>query len=119
MGELTESHLATDQADADQQALREIEHGERRNKIWQLQQTLTGHDLIAELAESEPLLVVAGDSADGFRSVTVHCDRRASDGGALWFWCDRGQGTEGKPLAPVDRPVDAVTAILSERILRM
>lgn len=88
----------------------------RRTAIWQLQQTLTGHALIAELAESEPLLVVAGNREDGFRSLTVRCDARGSDGGALWFLLD---ADEPVPLAPVGRTIDAVTAILGERILRV
>jgi len=102
-----------------EQALREIEHGERRTALWLLQQTLAGHGLSAEAVESESLLVVAGAKADGFRAVSVRCDRRADDGDALWFLLEQEEGEETAPLAPVDRIVDAVTAILGERILRM
>jgi hypothetical protein len=96
-----------------------MDHDKRRTAIWQLQQTLTGHNLIAEAAPSAPLLVVAGRVDEGTRMISVHCGPRASDGGALWFWSDRGQGLDAKPLSPVDQTVDAVTAILDERTLRM
>lgn len=96
-----------------------MDHDERRTAIWRLQQTLTGHDLIAEAAPSSPLLVVAGRVDEGTRMISVRCGPRASDGGALWFWSDRGQGLDAKPLSPIDRTVDAVTAILDERTLRM
>jgi hypothetical protein len=95
------------------------DHDKRRTAIWQLQQTLTGHDLIAEAAPSEPLLVVAGRVDEGTRMVSVRCGPRPSDGGALWFWSDRGHDLDAKPLGPADRTVDAVMAILDERILRM
>ena len=95
-----------------------VDHDERRTAIWRLRQTLTGHDLIAEAAPSAPLLVVAGRVDEGTRMISVHCGPRASDG-ALWFWSDRGQGLDVKPLSPVDRTVDAVKAILDERTLRL
>jgi len=96
-----------------------LDHEERRTAIWRLQHALTGHDLIAEAAPSAPLLVVAGRIDEGTRMISVRCAPRASDDGALWFWSDRGHGLDAKPLSPVDRTVDAVMAILDERILRM
>jgi len=89
----------------------------RRIEIWRLQQTLTGHDLIAELAPSEPVLVVAGSPEEGTRTLTVRCDHRASDEGRLWFTV-AVDGGEPQPLAEVSRAVDAVTGILGERQVR-
>lgn len=91
----------------------------RRTALWLLQQTLAGHGLSAETVEAELLLVVAGVNADGFRTVSVRCHQRADDGGNLWFFLAQEEGKETEPLAPVDRIVDAVTAILGERVLRM
>jgi hypothetical protein len=96
-----------------------VDHDERRTAIWRLQRTLTGHDMIAEAAPSAPLLVVAGRFGEGTRMISVRCAPRPTDGGALWFWSDRGQGLDAKPLSPADRTADAVRAILDERILRM
>lgn len=96
-----------------------VDHDERRTAIWRLQLSLTGHDLIAEAAPSAPLLVVAGRIDEGTRMISVRCDPRATDGGALWFWSDRGQGLDARPLSPADRTGDAVRAILDERTLRM
>jgi hypothetical protein len=93
----------------------DIDTDPRRTAIWQLQQTLTGHQLIAELSPSEPTLVVAGSQEDGTRTLTVRCDHRASDEGRLWFAVE-ADGSEPRPLAEVTRIIDAVTGILSARI---
>jgi hypothetical protein len=92
----------------------DIDLDPRRAAIWQLQQTLTAHQLIAEMAESEPVLVVAGSPEEGTRTLRVRCDHRASDEGRLWFsFLD---GSEPRGLAEVSRVVDAVTGILSARL---
>lgn len=90
---------------------------ERRVEIWRLSQLLQGHRLIAEVAESEPILVVAGDSAEGHRTVNVSCNSREDDGGSLWYFIQVGEESE-KPISSVGRPEDAVVAILGERIVR-
>jgi hypothetical protein len=94
----------------------------RRIAIWQLQQTLTALHLQAEVAESEPLLVVAGNPKDGTRALAVRCDPRPAAGGRLWFWIDPGPGRSRanamKPLVEADRLADAVVHIRGERKLR-
>lgn len=95
----------------------DIDTDPRRTAIWQLQQTLTGHALIAEPSPSEPTLVVAGSQDEGTRTLTVRCDHRASDEGRLWFTVE-ADGEDAKPLADTSRVVDAVTGILGERRIR-
>jgi hypothetical protein len=89
----------------------------RTAAIWHLSEQLRGHELVAEMAQSEPVLVVLGDREQGTITLTIRCNPRKADGWALWFWLD----TNGElaPLAPVDRLVDAVTAILGARIVRV
>src|SRR5689334_12748043 len=91
---------------------------ERRLAIWRLQQTLTGHNLIAELAPSEPLMVVVGSPEDGTRTLTVRCGPRAEDEGRLWLTVEADGDNEAKALADVTRAIDAVTGILGERRVR-
>ena len=93
-----------------------IEDDPRRLAIWQLAQTLTAHRLPAEVAESEPVLVVAGSPEEGTRTLTVRCDPRASDEGRLWFsFLD---GSEPRPLAEASRLADAMVHICGERQIR-
>jgi hypothetical protein len=105
-------------ADADATEVLKDDGDQCRIEIWRLQQTLTGHGLIAELAPSEPLLVVAGSPEDGTRTLTVRCDPRVSDEGRLWFTATVDGQAEPKPLADVTRAIDAVTGILGERRIR-
>lgn len=90
----------------------------RRLAIWQLQQSL-GRELISEVAESEPVLVVAGNPDKGTRTLTVRCGARRSDGDRLWFWLDRGPGRSAKPLIEADNLADAVVHISGERQIRV
>lgn len=53
----------------------------RRDRIWAVRQALGAHGIGAEVAESEPVLCIAGACA-----VTIRCDRRASDEGRLWLY---------------------------------
>ncbi|MEO5876060.1 MAG: hypothetical protein ABIQ26_13775 [Streptosporangiaceae bacterium] len=91
------------------------DHDACRTAIWQLQQTLAGHGLPAETAESAPLLVVAGNPDDATFTVTVRCEPRPSDGGRLWFWLDDGAASTPRPLTEADRLADAVVHICGER----
>lgn len=84
-----------------------------RVAIWRLQQTL-GRALPTAVAESEPVLVVAGVPDEGTHTVTVRCGTRRSDGDRLWFWLDRGPGKASQPLAEVDRLADAALLICGE-----
>jgi hypothetical protein len=98
------------------------EDDERRLAIWQLQQTL-GPGLITEVAESEPVLVVAGNPKEGTRALTVRCDPREGDGDRLWFWLidpepDWPEEYGPRPLMEADRLADAVVRICGERKIR-
>lgn len=90
--------------------------------IWRLAQTLSAHQLLAEVAESEPVLVVAGNPGNGTRAVTVRCGPRAADFDRLWFWIEpdsgRSQGQSAKPLIEADRLADAMVHICGERQIR-
>lgn len=94
-----------------------------RLAIWQLQQTLSAHQLPAEVAESEPILVVAGSPEKGTRALTVRCDPREGDGDRLWFWIESGSGLsrdqDVTPLMEVDRLADAMVRICGERVIRI
>jgi hypothetical protein len=99
-----------------------VEDDERRLAIWQLAQTLTAHKMPAEVAESEPALVVAGNPNSGTRALTVRCDRRSADGDRLWFWLEpdsgRSRDSASKPLIEADRLADAMVHICGERQIR-
>ncbi|WP_103944195.1 hypothetical protein [Thermomonospora echinospora] len=77
----------------------------RRAQVWALAQTLSAHGYEAEMAESEPLLVVAVASGS---PVQVRCAYRDDCGGEPWF-CFVG----GTPIAPADdnHLQDAVVAV--------
>lgn len=94
----------------------------RRVAIWQLQQTLKASQLEAVVAESDPVLVLAGSLAEGTRTLTVRCDPRKDDGGRLWFWLigsEPGWPQEygPRPLMEADRLADAMLRICGERQL--
>lgn len=95
----------------------------RRIAIWQLQQTLTAHQLLAEVAESEPVLVVAGNPEKRTRALTVRCDPRQDDSGRLWFWIESDSGQSRNPavtpLIEADNLADAVVHIHGERQIRV
>lgn len=99
-----------------------IEDDPRRLAIWQLAQTLTAHRLPAEVAESEPVLVVAGNPENGTRSLTVRCDPREADNDRLWFWTEPDSGRSRDhdviPLIEADRLADAMVHICGERMIR-
>ncbi len=94
----------------------------RRLGIWQLAQTLNAHQLPAEVAESEPVLVVAGNPDEGTRALTVRCDQRPADDDRLWFWIDPSpghtQGRDATPLIEADRLADAMVHICGARQIR-
>ncbi len=94
----------------------------RRVAIWRLAQTLTAHQLPAEVAESAPVLVVAGNPEKGTRALTVRCDVRRDDGDRLWFWVESGSGRSREqsvtPLVEADRLADAMVSICGERQIR-
>lgn len=100
-----------------------IEDDPRRLAIWQLAQTLNAHQLPAEVAESEPVLVVAGNSENGTRALTVRCDPRPADGDRLWFWLEPSSGRSrdhaATPLMEVARLADAMVHICGERQIRV
>lgn len=102
-----------------------VEGDECRIAIWQLQQTLTANRLPAEVAESEPVLVVTGNPDEGTRSLTVRCDPRPTDGDRLWFWMtdppprpDHPWDYDATPLGEADRLADAMVRVLDERQIR-
>lgn len=86
----------------------------RRDAIQKLKLTL-GRELITEVAESEPALVIAGNPKEGTRTLTVRCGHRASDGGRLWFWLDH----DANPLIEADNLADAALHIHGKRKIRM
>ena len=97
-------------------------NGDARLAIWQLQQTLTTHNLEAVVAESEPVLVVAGNLDKGTRTLTVRCDTREDDSDRLWFWLldpdpspDWSEEDGPRPLMEADRLADAMLRICGER----
>ncbi|SEG92201.1 hypothetical protein SAMN04489712_13255 [Thermomonospora echinospora] len=77
----------------------------RRAQVWALAQVLKAHGYGVEVAESEPLLVVAVSSGS---PVQVRCDYRQDCGGEPWFFL-----TGGGPLAAADGDhlQDAVVAV--------
>lgn len=77
------------------------ETDQRRARVWALNRALRAQGYVSEVAESEPLLCVVADGA----SMVIRCDRRATEGGALWF-----HSPEGHPIAPADTG-DLSTAI--------
>jgi hypothetical protein len=89
----------------------------RRLGIWQLAQTLNAHQLPAEVAESEPVLVVVGNAENGTRALTVRCGFRADDNDRLWFFMVDDQGAE-MPLMETDRLADAMVRLCGERRIR-
>lgn len=100
-----------------------IEDDPRRLAIWQLAQTLNAHQLPAEVAETEPVLVVAGNPESGTRSLTVRCDPRPADDDRLWFWIESGSGLsrdqDVTPLMEVNRLADTMVHICGERQIRV
>jgi hypothetical protein len=95
----------------------------RRIAIWQLAQTLSAHQLLAEVAESAPVLVIAGNPEKGTRALTVRCDPRQDDGDRLWFWVEPDSGRsldqDVTPLVEADRLADAMVHICGERQIRV
>lgn len=88
----------------------------RRVAIWQLQQTL-GREVPAEVAESEPVLVIAGRPEDGTCTVTVRCEPRSVDDEQLWFFIV-DESAASIPLMPAERLADAALFICGERLIR-
>jgi len=99
-----------------------VEDDPRRLAIWRLAQTLSAHQLPAEVAESEPVLVVAGNPDAGTRALAVRCGPRAADLDRLWFWIEpdsgRSRDQSAKPLIEADRLADAMVHICGERQIR-
>lgn len=73
----------------------------RRLAIWQLSEQLRGHQLAAEPAQSEPVLVVLGHKGEGTMTLTICCGHRVDDGGTLWFW---SVGEDAHDAARAGRP---------------
>ena len=71
---------------------REVESS--RIRVWALAQALRAHGFVVEVAESEPLLVLVGESGALAR---VRCEVRDDCGGELWF-----RSANGVMLAPAD-----------------
>ena len=66
----------------------------QRVRLWALAQALRAHGFAAELAESDPLLVVSGGPGV---LVQVRCQVRDDCGGELWF-----RSANGVMIAPAD-----------------
>jgi hypothetical protein len=77
----------------------------RRAQIWALAQTLKAHGYQAEVAESEPLMVIPAASGS---PVQVRCEYRDDCGGEPWF-----RFVGGAAIAPAGghHLQDAVVAI--------